>query len=243
MQNSSSPIDTQVNDANPHAIPELAVVEKMHIEPFYPYEEVANATSHGLGMLAAIVATVFMLLKASHSVPPLTDGQIAAIAVYGGSMILLFLSSTLYHSAIDPDRKAKLNRLDHCAIYVLIAGSYTPFLSITLQTTLSEVLLIVVWSLAAIGIVFKIFYIDRFPKLSLTTYLLMGWLSLFASYQLYQVAPPQLLWLLLAGGLSYSFGTIFYAINRIPYNHAIWHLFVLAGAILHCIAIWGYVIP
>lgn len=239
MSPSSSPVNNPVSNN----APEHRVVETMVIEPFYPYEEVANAISHGLGMLAAIVATVFMLLKATHSLAHLSDGQIAAVAVYGGSMILLFLCSTLYHSAIEPTRKAMLNRFDHCAIYLLIAGSYTPFLTITLQTTLSEVLLIVVWSLAAVGIVFKIFFIDRFPRLSLATYLLMGWLSLIAIYQLYQVAPLPLIYLLLAGGLSYSIGTIFYAIHRIPYNHAIWHLFVLAGAALHCIAIWCYVIP
>ena len=239
MPTSSSPMNDAVNDN----APDHRVVEAMVVEPFYPYEEVVNAISHGLGMLAAIVATVFMLLKAKHSMAHLSDGQITAVAVYGGSMVLLFLSSTLYHSAVDPVRKAQLNRIDHCAIYLLIAGSYTPFLTITLQTTLSQVLLIVIWVLAAAGIVFKIFFIDRFPRLSLSTYLLMGWLSLLAIYQLYQVAPLPLIYLLMAGGLSYSIGTIFYAIHRIPYNHAIWHLFVLGGATLHCIAIWCYVIP
>ncbi len=239
MQTSSP----QMNNAERDTPADSRVIEAIRIEPFYPYEEVANAVSHGLGMLAAIVATIFMWLKATHSTAHLSTGQITAVAIYGSSMILLFLCSTLYHAAVDPARKAMLNRFDHCAIYLLIAGSYTPFLSITLQTTLSEVLLIVIWLLAVAGIVFKIFFIDRFPRLSLATYLLMGWLSLLAIYQLYQVAPLPLIYLLLAGGLSYSFGTIFYAIHRIPYNHAIWHLFVLAGAALHCIAIWCYVIP
>ncbi len=211
------------------------------VAPYYPHEELANATSHGLGMLAAIVATVFMLMKASAST--LSHVQIAGVAVYGVSMIVLFLSSTLYHSAKNEVQKTILNRLDHCAIYLLIAGSYTPFLMITLHTTLADVLLVTIWLLAVAGIVFKIFYIDKFPRTSLATYLLMGWLSIFAMYQLYQVAPIQLLYLLVAGGLSYSIGTIFYAINKIPYNHAIWHIFVLAGAALHCLAIWIYVIP
>lgn len=211
-------------------------------EPYYPHEELANALSHGLGALAAIVATVLMLIKASAS-QILTHGQLIGVTVYGISMILLFTASTLYHGATNEVQKTILNRLDHCAIYLLIAGSYTPFLMITLDTTLADVLLVVIWLLAIIGIVFKIFFIDKFPRTSLITYLLMGWLSVFVIYQLYQAAPIQLLTLLIAGGLSYSIGTIFYAINKIPYNHAIWHLFVLGGAVLHCWAIWVYVIP
>jgi hemolysin III len=211
------------------------------IVPYYPHEEFANTISHGLGMLAAIVATFFMLMKAwaSH----LSHEQITGVAVYGISMIVLFLSSTLYHSAKNEVQKTLLNRLDHCAIYLLIAGSYTPFLIITLHTTLADVLLVIIWLLAVAGIVFKIFYIDTFPRTSLATYLLMGWLSVFVIYQLYQVADIKLLYLLIAGGLSYSVGTIFYAIHRIPYNHAIWHIFVLLGAALHCWAIWQFVIP
>lgn len=211
-------------------------------EPYYPHEELANALSHGLGALAAIVATVLMLIKASAS-QVLTHGQLIGVTVYGISMILLFTSSTLYHGATNEVQKTILHRLDHCAIYLLIAGSYTPFLMITLDTTLANVLLVVIWLLAIIGIVFKMFFIDKFPRTSLITYLLMGWLSVFVIYQLYQAAPIQLLTLLIAGGLSYSIGTIFYAINKIPYNHAIWHLFVLGGAVLHCWAIWVYVIP
>lgn len=211
-------------------------------EPYYPHEELANSISHGLGALAAIVATVLMLMKASAS-PELTHGQLIGVTVYGISMILLFLSSTLYHSAQNEVQKTILHRLDHCAIYLLIAGSYTPFLAITLNTPLAKVLLVVIWLLAIAGIVFKMFFIDKFPRTSLITYLLMGWLSVFVIYELYQTAPIQLLTLLVAGGLSYTVGTIFYAINKIPYNHAIWHIFVLGGAALHCWAIWAYVIP
>jgi hemolysin III len=209
--------------------------------PYYPHEELANSISHGLGMLAAIVATIFMLMKASAA--HLSNEQMIGIAIYGISMIVLFLSSTLYHSAKNEVQKTLLNRLDHCAIYLLIAGSYTPFLMITLHTSLANFLLVIIWLLAVAGIVFKIFYIDKFPRTSLATYLLMGWLSVFVVYQLYQVADIKLLYLLIAGGLSYSIGTIFYAIHRIPYNHAIWHIFVLLGAALHCWAIWQFVIP
>ncbi len=209
--------------------------------PFYRHEEFANYTTHGLGLLGAVVATVFMLMKASAS--DISNAQIFGVAAYGVSMILVFLTSTLYHSAQDEARKAMFNRLDHCAIYLLIAGSYTPLLMITLQTTMADVLLVIVWLLAFAGIVFKIFYIDKFPRTSLATYLIMGWLSVLVIYQLYQAGPIELFYLLIAGGLSYTFGTIFYAIDRIPYNHAIWHIFVLLGAGFHCWAIWQYVIP
>lgn len=211
-------------------------------EPYYPHEELANAMSHGIGALAAIVATVMMLMKASAS-NALTHGQLIGVTVYGVSMILLFLSSTLYHGAKNEVQKTILHRLDHCAIYLLIAGSYTPFLMITLHTTLAEILLVVIWLLAISGIIFKMYFIDKFPRISLITYLLMGWLSVFVMYQLYQAAPIQLLTLLVLGGLSYSIGTIFYATKIIPYSHVIWHIFVLAGAAFHCWAIWVYVIP
>lgn len=211
-------------------------------EPYHPHEELLNTLTHGVGMLAAIVATFFMMKKASLA-GSLTSGQMMGVTVYGISMILLFMSSTLYHGAKNEVQKTILHRLDHCAIYLLIAGSYTPFLMITLDSMLAEILLVVVWVLAIAGIIFKMFFIDKFPRVSLYTYLMMGWLSVFVIYQLYQVGPIELLTLLVAGGLSYSIGTIFYAIKKIPYNHAIWHLFVLAGAALHCWAIWQYVIP
>jgi len=226
----------------PQYSPEKTHQQPKPVEPYYPHEELANALSHGLGAIAAIVATVLMLMKASDSTV-LTNGQLIGVTVYGISMVLLFLASTLYHGAKNEVQKTILHRLDHCAIYLLIAGSYTPFLAITLNTTLADVLLVVIWLLAIAGIVFKIFFIDKFPRVSLYTYLMMGWLSVLVMYQLYLAAPIQLLALLVAGGLSYSIGTIFYAIKKIPYNHAIWHIFVLAGAALHCWAIWQYVIP
>lgn len=223
-------------------LPETSHKLQKPVEPYYPHEELMNSLSHGIGMLAAIVATFFMMKKASIA-ESITNGQFIGVAIYGISMILLFLSSTLYHGAKNEVQKTILHRLDHCAIYLLIAGSYTPFLMITLHTTLAEILLVVVWTLAISGIVFKMFFIDKFPRTSLITYLLMGWLSVFVIYQLYEAAPVQVLALLIAGGLSYSLGTIFYAIRKIPYNHAIWHVFVLAGAAFHCWAIWEYVIP
>ncbi|SHG93426.1 PAQR family membrane homeostasis protein TrhA [Ferrimonas marina] len=203
-------------------------------------EEIANAVTHGLGVAAAIVGLTLMLTKA---LPVLDPVEIAAISVYGGTMILLFLCSTLYHSLHHPGAKAVFKKLDHCAIYLLIAGSYTPFMMIALDNTVSNGLLMVIWLMALAGVMFKAFFVHRFKALALATYLVMGWAALVVVWQLYQVLPRPGFYLLLAGGLSYSLGTVFYAAKRLPYTHAIWHLFVLGGAACHCVAVAMYVIP
>ncbi|MFG0605607.1 hemolysin III family protein [Vibrio mimicus] len=204
-------------------------------------EEVANAISHGVGLILGIVGLVLLLVKAvDHQADALT---ITSMSIYGGSMIALFLASTLYHSI--PYRRAKrwLKTFDHCAIYLLIAGSYTPFLLVSLRTPLAVGLMIVIWSLALIGILMKIAFVYRFKRLSLVTYLTMGWLSLIVIYQLAIHLEVGGLTLLAVGGLIYSLGVIFYVAKRIPYNHAIWHAFVLAGCACHFLAIYLYVEP
>ncbi|EEZ00832.1 hypothetical protein VOA_000018 [Vibrio sp. RC586] len=204
-------------------------------------EEVANAISHGVGLILGIVGLVLLLVKAvDHQADALT---ITSMSIYGGSMIALFLASTLYHSI--PYRRAKrwLKTFDHCAIYLLIAGSYTPFLLVSLRTPLAVGLMIVIWSLALMGILMKIAFVYRFKKLSLVTYLTMGWLSLIVIYQLAIHLEVGGLTLLAVGGLIYSLGVIFYVAKRIPYNHAIWHAFVLAGCACHFLAIYLYVEP
>lgn len=203
-------------------------------------EEIANAVTHGLGTAAAIVALTLMIVKA---LPALSGWQMAGIAVYGGSMISLFLSSTLYHSLTHPAAKAVLKRFDHSMIYLLIAGTYTPFLMITLQSAMAKALLVIIWSLALAGVLFKIFFVHRFKRASLITYLAMGWLSLLVVYELYEALPSPAFNLLLAGGLSYTLGAAFYAAKQYRYTHAIWHLFVLGGAACHCVSIAAYVIP
>lgn len=203
-------------------------------------EEIANAVTHGLGTAAAIVALTLMLVKA---MPALSGWQMAGVAVYGGSMISLFLSSTLYHSLTHPPTKAVLKRFDHSMIYLLIAGTYTPFLMITLQSAMAQALLAVIWALALGGVLFKIFFVHRFKRASLITYLAMGWLSLLVVYELYEALPSPAFNLLIAGGLSYTLGAAFYAAKQYRYTHAIWHLFVLGGAACHCVAIAAYVIP
>ncbi|KZX70145.1 hemolysin III family protein [Vibrio sp. HI00D65] len=204
-------------------------------------EERANAITHGLGVVLGVVGLILLLIRAfDHQADTLT---ITSMAVYGSSIILLFLASTLYHSITTEKTKRLLKTLDHCAIYLLIAGSYTPFLLVSLRTPLAMGLMAVIWGIALVGIIMKIAFVYRFKRLSLVTYLAMGWLSLIVVYQLAMNIDMGGLVLLALGGVIYSLGVIFYVAKRIPYNHAIWHLFVLAGCACHFFAIYLYVTP
>ncbi|MDN3608595.1 hemolysin III family protein [Vibrio ostreicida] len=204
-------------------------------------EEMANTLTHGLGFLLGVVGLIMLLLKAfEFNADALT---IASMSIYGSSIIVLFLASTLYHAIPHQKAKRALKTFDHCAIYLLIAGSYTPFLLVTLRTPLAVGLMVVIWVLALMGIMMKIAFVYRFKRLSLVTYLLMGWLSLVVIYQLALNLDVGGLTLLAAGGIIYSLGVIFYVAKRIPFNHAIWHGFVLAGCACHFFAIYFYVEP
>ena len=203
-------------------------------------EEVANAVTHGLGALAAVVALVLMLIKAT---PVLSGVNFAAVAIYGGSLVLLFLCSTLYHSFTHLPSGAWLQRLDHSAIFLLIAGTYTPFLMIALHTPQARLLLMVLWGIAFAGVMIKLFFLHRFERFSLLVYLVMGWLALFVVRDLYRALPTDAFQLLWIGGLVYTVGAAFYAADQYRYSHPIWHLFVLGGAACHCVAIGVYVIP
>ncbi|MCP3698629.1 MULTISPECIES: PAQR family membrane homeostasis protein TrhA [Aliivibrio] len=204
-------------------------------------EELANSLSHALGMVFGVVALILLLVKANAA-----DADwltIASMSVYGASIILLFLASTLYHSIAAPKAKRLLKTLDHCAIFLLIAGSYTPYLLVSLRTPLAYWLMGVIWAIALIGIIGKIIFVYRFKKLSLITYLIMGWLSVIAVYQLVIHIDINGVILLGLGGVIYSLGVIFYVAKKIPYNHAIWHLFVLGGCITQFLSIYYYVKP
>lgn len=199
-------------------------------------EERANMLSHGLGLLLSVVGLVALLLRAFEQQADALSW--VSYSLYGASMMLLFLASTLYHAIDVPRAKRALKTFDHCAIYLLIAGSYTPFLLIALRTPLAIGLMVVIWLIALVGIVMKVAFVYRFKRLSLVTYLLMGWLSLVVIYQLAMTLPLESLMLLAIGGVVYSLGVVFYVAKRIPYNHAIWHLFVLAGCACHFFAIY-----
>lgn len=201
-------------------------------------EEVANSISHGIGFILGIVGLVLLLMQASDSGADAT--AITSYSLYGGSMILLFLASTLYHAIPHPTAKRWLKIFDHCAIYLLIAGTYTPFLLVGLDSPLARGLMAVIWSLALAGIIFKLAFAHRFKVVSLITYLTMGWLSLIVIYQLALRLSGGGLTLLALGGVIYTLGVIFYVCKRIPYNHAIWHGFVLGGSACHFFAIYLY---
>ncbi|GAL27364.1 predicted membrane protein hemolysin III homolog [Vibrio variabilis] len=204
-------------------------------------EEWANSVTHGIGVILSIIGLIMLLqrsLAAGADVMTITS-----MSLYGGSMITLFLASTLYHSIPNPSSKRWLKTFDHCAIFLLIAGSYTPFMLVSLRTPLAVGLMIVIWALAVIGIIMKLFFVYRFKRASLITYLVMGWLSLIVIYQLAKHLDPSGLILLAVGGAIYTLGVVFYANKRIPYNHAIWHLFVLGGAACHFFAVYWYVEP
>lgn len=200
--------------------------------------EVLNAVTHGIGTLLSIVALVFLIMKGIQSNSSL---HLTAYLIYGISMILLFLSSTLYHSFSFTRYHKVFRYIDHASIYLLIAGTYTPFCLIALNGTGANVLFFTVWGIALVGVIFKIFFVGKLNRLSTFLYLGMGWLAIFMIRPLYQTLDMGGLWLLILGGLFYSLGTIFYSNKKFGYMHVIWHLFVLAGAASHYFAILLYV--
>lgn len=197
----------------------------MDVTGYSPREEWANRLSHGLGLLLGGLGLVLLLHKGWDQGPRV----LLSYGVYGASLVLLYLASTLYHSVSSVAARRWSKLFDHCAIYLLIAGTYTPFLLVALDTPLAQGLMVVIWGLALAGVVFKLIFINRFKKVSLFTYLMLGWLSLVVIYQLYLHLDGTGLLLLGLGGLIYSLGVIFYVAKRIPYNHAIWHLVCAGG--------------
>ncbi|ENU85382.1 PAQR family membrane homeostasis protein TrhA [Acinetobacter sp. CIP 102129] len=203
-----------------------------------PQEELINAYSHGLGAVLAFIAAIFLIVK-GYGLPL---GQWISLWVYGLSLVLLLSSSMLYHFAQDERKRYWYKKLDHTAIYYLIAGTYTPFLSIAIPTAKAHHLLIALWVIALIGTLFKLVFIHRFQKVSLAGYLVMGWLAVLVMDDMQRYLSKDAIQLLIAGGLAYTVGTLFYALKKVRYSHAIWHVFVLLGAGLHFLAIYCYVL-
>jgi hemolysin III len=201
-------------------------------------EEQLNTYSHALGALLGISGLVLLIVLSSNKTP----WSLFSVIVYGISIIVLFTASTLYHAARTERRKHYFRIVDHISIYLLIAGTYTPVLLITLSHSLGWTLFWVVWGIAGFGVILKLFFTGRFEIFSTLLYLAMGWLIVFDFSNLYTaIGSSGVLWLY-AGGLFYTVGILFYAIHRIPYNHVIWHVFVLAGAISHFFMILFYVV-
>ncbi|HEX8369467.1 MAG TPA: hemolysin III family protein [Pyrinomonadaceae bacterium] len=205
-----------------------------------PIEEIANTVTHGFGLLLSIIGFIILVSLAS------VNGDVWHITgsiVYGSSLVILYAASTFYHGATSPKLKQTLQIIDHCCIYLLIAGSYTPLTLIVLRGAFGHGLLAFVWAFAVAGILLKVFFGKRFMIVSVFSYLLMGWIGVIAVQPLFAALGLMPIALIVAGGIAYSVGVIFFAWNRLPHNHAIWHLFVLAGSICHFLAIAIYVIP
>ncbi|CAN5268982.1 hemolysin III family protein [soil metagenome] len=203
-------------------------------------EEVLNSLTHGLGFILSIAGLLTLILLAYENG---SAWHITSLAVYGASLTLLYGASTLYHSVKPGKTKQYLRIFDHAAIYVLIAGSYTPFALITLREHGGIPLFFVLWGITVVGVIFKFFFVGKFNLLSTILYLLMGWMAVFVYEPLFNNLPFNGLWLLVGGGLSYSFGVIFYLWDRLPFNHSIWHLFVMGGSFMHFLAVYYSCLP
>jgi hemolysin III len=203
-------------------------------------EEIANAVTHGLGALLSIVALVLMVVYAARN----GDAwHITSVSIYGASLILLYTVSMLYHGISSQPLKHRLQQLDHATIFLLIAGTYTPFTLVSLRGPWGWSLFGLVWGIALIGIVLELGWTHRYPRLSLAMYLGLGWIVIIAIKPMLSHVDPGGLVLLLLGGLSYSLGVFFYVRRRMTYHHAIWHLFVMGGSVLHFFSVFYYVIP
>ncbi len=203
-------------------------------------EELANAITHGLGLLASIAAGAVLVVLASLRGD---SWQIVAVSIYAASLVILYSASTVYHAARSPELKARLKIFDHCAIFGLIAGTYTPFTLGAMRGGWGWTLFAVVWGLAVSGITVKLFFTGRQRLLSTFCYLAMGWMGLIALTPLQLALPSSALVWIVAGGLTYSVGTLFYLNRRVPYGHAIWHLFVLGGSACHFMAVLQQLTP
>ncbi len=199
----------------------------------------ANAITHGVGFVLALAGAAYLIVASLGG----SAWSVVSCSVFAGTLVLVYLFSTLYHSLVTTRARHVFQVLDHSAIYLLIAGTYTPFLLVAMRGRVGWILFGVVWGLAVVGVVFKSLAVERFPILSVVVYLLQGWLAVFALRPLlHAVGWGGLLWLI-AGGLAYTLGIVFFAMDRLRYFHAVWHVFVLAGSIAHYFAVLWYVVP
>ncbi len=203
-------------------------------------EEIANAITHGIGAALSIVGLTLLVVWAAMGGD---TWRIVAVSIYGGTLVFLYLASTLYHAIQHLATKRVFHILDHVGIAFLIAGTYTPILLIQMRDFYGWLFFGVIWGLAVIGASIKAFFTARFVRISTATYVVMGWLAiLLLKPMLTTMGSSGLIWMV-AGGLSYSLGVIPFLWQRLPFNHAIWHLFVIGGSVCHYVAIWHYVLP
>jgi hemolysin III len=212
----------------------------MTASPFAPGEERANQVTHGIGIVLGLVGWVLLVVA---SVRHGDAWHVVSTAVFGAMLVLLYTTSTLYHSFAAERTRQMLRKFDHAAIFLLIAGTYTPFVLVTLRGPWGWSIFGVVWGLAIIGVVLKFWFAGRFQVVSTLIYVAMGWIVLVAIEPLLVALPTGGLKLLVAGGLCYTGGAVFYLWRGLPYHHAIWHLFVLGGSICHWASVFFYVVP
>ncbi|NQT58200.1 MAG: hemolysin III family protein [Bacteroidetes bacterium] len=208
------------------------------IKYYSPIEERINIISHGAGFIASIAALVLLVLQAS------LNGNVwhkVSFSIFGTSLLLLYAASTLYHSSKKPELRKRLKIIDHASIYILIAGSYTPFTIVTLNGTVGWVIFGIAWGIALTGIILKLFFTGEYNLLSTIMYVMMGWLVVFFIKPLMNNLSSGGLFWLMAGGISYTVGAVIYMIKKIPYNHAIFHIFVLIGSTCHVVSVYLYV--
>lgn len=198
-------------------------------------EERANAWTHGLGVVFCLVAMPFLLAPAyAQDAPGVYWGSLA----FGLGMLMVYISSTLYHAVQDPRLKANLRVADHISIYFLIAGTYTPLVANFLPGRQAGLFLLILWSLVGLGVAFKLLFTNRFKVVSVVLYLVMGWMIVFIMEPLRRQIPDEIWWWVIAGGLSYTVGVFFYIRSKVPYFHAVWHCFVLGGTVMHYVSVY-----
>ncbi len=206
----------------------------MHVQYCSIGEEIVSGITHGIGALLSIAGLGFLVVcAASYG----NAWHIVSFSIFGGTLVVLYVASTLYHSLSTPSAKLVFKKLDHAAIFLLIAGTYTPFMLVNLRGAWGWSLLGVTWTLAGIGITTKSITVTKFRRLSVAMYLCMGWLVLIAIREVLSEVPHKTFVLLLVGGISYSVGVIFYAWRKMPFNHGVWHVFVLCGSVMHYFAV------
>ena len=213
-------------------------MNKKHLTYYSKQEELLNVISHGLGFLLSCIATVLLVQKALAKD---NTTQLISFSVFGISLMILYAASTIYHYVQEPSLRKKLNILDHAAIFVLIAGTYTPFTLVTLQGWVGWTIFGIVWTIALVGIILKLFYTGRYEKASTIAYVGMGWVIIFAIKPLINALATEGLYWLMAGGVFYTVGAVLYSIKNLKYNHVIFHLFVLLGSSSHFMAVYYYV--
>lgn len=213
---------------------------KSEIKSYSRFEEKLNISSHAIGVLLSIIALILLVTHASLNG---NIWHIVSFSIFGASLLVLYAASTFYHSTKKPDLRAKLRVLDHASIYVLIAGTYTPFALVTLNGSTGWTIFAISWGLALSGIILKLFFTGRFKIISTSMYLFMGWMIIFAIQPLIDNLSSEGLFWLVAGGLAYTIGAILYGIKAIKFNHAIFHVFVLIGSACHFAAVYFYVLP